>query len=72
MQLKQMNQFDLLLQKELPTEMMELVSVPLGHDSFEQSRTPLPKSMLVQRQVMLLLAQPKLGARFNMLVMQVF
>lgn len=52
--------------------MMEEVSVPLGHDSVEQSRTPLPKSMLEHRQVMLLGVQPKLGARFSMLLMQFF
>ena len=52
--------------------MIELVSVPFGQDSFEQSRTPLPKSMLVHKQVMLLGGQPKLGARFNMLLMHVF
>ena len=52
--------------------MIELVSVPLGHDSLEQSRTPLPKSMLVHRQVILLGTQPRLGARFNILFMHCF
>ena len=46
--------------------------MPLGHDSFEQSRTPLPKSIFVHRQVMLLAAQPKLGARLIMLLIQFF
>lgn len=52
--------------------MIEPVSVPEGHDSDEQSRTPLPKSMLEHRHVMLLLAQPKLTALPNMLLMHVF
>lgn len=46
--------------------------MPLGQDSVEQSRTPLPKSMLVHRQVMLLLGQPKPGALFNMFWIQFF
>jgi len=47
------------------------VSVPDGHDSEAQSRTPKPKFMFVQRQVMLLLAQPRLGASASMLLMHV-
>lgn len=48
------------------------VSTSLGHDSFEQSRTPLPKSMFEHRQAMSLLAQPKLPARPNMFEIHVF
>ena len=59
-------------QKLLPTLMICDVSTPLGHDSVEQSRTPLPKSIFVHRQVMLLLGQPKLAALPNMFVMHVF
>lgn len=52
--------------------MIELVSVPGGQDSEAQSRTPKPKFMFVQRQVMLLLAHPRLGASASMLLMHVF
>ena len=59
-------------QKPFPTLMICDVSVPLGHDSFEQSRTPLPKSMFEQRHLMSLFEQPKLPARPNMFWMHVF
>ena len=52
--------------------MIEPVSVPGGQDSEAQSRTPKPKFMFVQRQVMLLLAHPRLGANASMLLMHVF
>ena len=59
-------------QNALPTLMIWLVSVPDGQDSAAQSRTPKPKFMFVQRQVMLLLAHPRPGANASMLLMHVF
>ena len=59
-------------QNELPTLVIMPVSVPDGQDSAAQSRTPKPKFMFVQRQVMLLLAHPRLGASASMLLMHVF
>ena len=59
-------------QNAFPTLMIWLVSVPDGQDSAAQSRTPKPKFMFVQRQVMLLLAHPRLGANASMLLMHVF
>ena len=59
-------------QNPFPTLMIWLVSTSFGHDSAEQSRTPKPKSMFVQRQVMLLGAQPRLAALASMLLMHVF
>ena len=67
-----LTRLDLLWQKELPTEMILEVSVPLGHDSTEQSWTPFPKFMFLQRQPMSELEQPKLWALPNMLLMHVF
>ena len=55
-----------------PTLMIWLVSTSFGHDSVAQSRTPKPKFVFVQRQVMLLLEQPRLGANASMLLMHVF
>ena len=59
-------------QNELPTAMILLLSTLAGHDSYEQSCTPLPKSIFVHRQVMLLLAHPRLGALASMFWMHVF
>lgn len=59
-------------QKLLPTLMICDVSTFLGHDSVEQSRTPLPKSMFVHRQAMSLGWQPKLEALFIIFEMHVF
>jgi len=55
----------------MPTLVIWLVSVPPGQDSVAQSRTPKPKFMFVQRQVMLLLAHPRPGANASMLLMHV-
>jgi len=55
----------------MPAEMMEEVSVSDGHDSAEQSRTPLPKSMLEHRQARsAVLEQPRPGALFSIFCMQ--
>ena len=59
-------------QNAFPTLVISPVFVPDGHDSAAQSRTPKPKFMFVQRQVMLLLAQPRPGASASMLLMHVF
>lgn len=63
---------NVLWQKLLPVEMILLVSTSFPQDCMEQSRTPLPKSMLEQRQVMLLLAHPREEALPSMLLMHVF
>lgn len=61
-------------QNASPAAMIELVSVtPVeGHNPAEQSRTPLPKSIFVHRQVMLFAGQPNDVALPNMLLMHVF
>ncbi len=43
-----------------------------GHSAAEQSRTPLPKSMFVHKQVTLFAAHPSEVAFPNMLLMHVF
>ncbi len=64
---------DLPEQNELPTAMIELVSVaPVeGQSSFE-SCTPFPKSNFERKQLMSLFAHPNDGALPNMLLVPVF
>lgn len=63
---------NILWQKPDPTEMIDALSASPGHDSLVQSRTPLPKSMFLQRHPTSFAGQPRLGAFASMLLIQFF
>ena len=59
-------------QKELPTVMISWMFADPSHDSWLQSRIPLPKSLFVQRHGMSLELQPRSPALPSMFWMHFF